>query len=79
MSHTIPTFIKEEAGQIPGRRVVSAWCNGAVVYSRSCTLLELDYHLANAVSACETVIRTAQAPNSPSQSLADLEPTGFHH
>lgn len=79
MSHTIPTFIKEEAGQTAGHRVVSAWCNGAVVYSRSCTLLELDYHLANAASSCEAVIRRAQAPAGASQVLAALEPTGFHH
>lgn len=79
MSHTIPTFIKEEAGQTAGHRVVSAWCNGAVVYSRSCTLLELDYHLTHAASACEAVIRRAQAPASASQVLAALEPAGFRH
>ena len=79
MSHTIPTFIKEEAGQAPGHRTVSAWCNGAVVYATSCTLLELDYHLAHAASACEAVIRRAQAPASKSQGLAALDPAGFHH
>lgn len=79
MSHTIPTFIKEEAAQTPGHRVVSAWCNGAVVYSTSCTLLELDYHLANAASTCEAAIRRAQAPVGKSQSQEPLEPAGFRH
>lgn len=79
MSHTIPTFIKEEAGQAPGHRMVSAWCNGAVVYATSCTLLELDYHLANAASTCEAAIRKAQGPAGPSQALTTKEPAGFHH
>lgn len=79
MSHTIPTFIKEEAGQTAGHRVVSAWCNGAVVYSRSCTLLELDYHLAHAASTCEAVIRRAQEPAGPSLAMVALNSTGFQH